>query len=382
MTNSSPPLCAAPAAPVAAAVARDPAAPAPRQVAVVDSNPVEAAWICSALLGLPGVRLHRYAEAGEFLVRLGAGWRPDLTLVDYRMPGLDGLQVGAALAGLGHAAAAPWMLMTGRIDDDADQRAREIGAADVLYKPLQAEPLRNRVRRALSSPHPAATPAKDCPSACGDADEAVLLEVLVRLARLRDDVTGTHLERMALYCVQIALSLEAPAHFVEDIRRAAPMHDIGKIGVPDHILNKPGRLEPHEREVMRRHPGFGAAVLQGGRSTAMAMAGRIALCHHERFDGQGYPQGLAGAAIPLEARIVAVADVFDALTTERPYKPAWTLEAAAQHIRDGAGAHFDPEVVAAFERALPQMARLLAELAQRGHEQTPLQEAARGVAAA
>ncbi|HNE17680.1 MAG TPA: HD domain-containing protein, partial [Rhodocyclaceae bacterium] len=154
--------------------------------------------------------------------------------------------------------------------------------------------------------------------------------------------------RMAHYSRLIAEQLGLGAEFCERLLSAAPMHDVGKVGTPDHILLKPGRLTDEEMAIMRQHASIGHDILKGSSSPMIQLAAEIALSHHEKFDGSGYPGGLTGEAIPLSGRIVAVADVFDALTSERPYKPAWALDRAVQFLKDGRGAHFDPACIDAF----------------------------------
>lgn len=181
--------------------------------------------------------------------------------------------------------------------------------------------------------------------------EAARRETLERLAlaaEYRDDDTLRHTERVGRCAALIARRMGLASKTIDELREAAPLHDVGKLGVSDTILLKPGRLTSEERESMQRHAAIGAAILAGSDSPVLNLAQEIALSHHERWDGAGYPFGLAGAAIPISARIVALADVFDALTHERPYKHAWPLNEALDEIRRLAGEHFDPEVVAAF----------------------------------
>jgi hypothetical protein len=188
-------------------------------------------------------------------------------------------------------------------------------------------------------------------SAFRDA-EAIRLDALHRLAlaaEYRDDNSPEHTQRVAALAARMARHLGEGDRAVWLVRQAAPLHDLGKIAIPDSILLKPGRLEPEEYEVVKTHAVLGARVLEGGDSELLAVAERIARSHHERWDGGGYPDGLAGEAIPLVARLVAVADVFDVLVHERPYKEAWSVEDAAGEIRAAAGAQFDPGVVAAFD---------------------------------
>ena len=182
--------------------------------------------------------------------------------------------------------------------------------------------------------------------------EAIRVDTLERLARAaeyRDDNSPEHTQRVAALAARMARQMGEGDRMVWLIRQAAPLHDLGKIAIPDSILLKPGRLEPEEFEVVKTHAVLGARVLSDGGSEVLAVAEQIARSHHERWDGDGYPDGLSGDAIPLVGRLVAVADVFDVLVHERPYKEAWTVEDAAREIRSGAGGQFDPDAVAAFD---------------------------------
>jgi putative two-component system response regulator len=180
-------------------------------------------------------------------------------------------------------------------------------------------------------------------------------ETLIRLALIaefRDSETSRHLQRMALYSRKLAETVGSDSDYQDRIYDASPLHDLGKIGIPDAILRKRGPLSPEEWEVMKTHPNIGARILQGTRSAVLAMGGEIALSHHERWDGSGYPGGLAGQDIPLSGRIVAVADVFDALTSQRCYKPAFALGESYELIRKQAGRHFDPWLIDALASCL------------------------------
>lgn len=196
------------------------------------------------------------------------------------------------------------------------------------------------------------------------------VEGLAKLAESRDPETGNHLVRMSLYSALLAEEMTGDAAYARDIHRFAPMHDIGKVGIADSVLLKPGRLDDDQRREMCRHPLIGGEVLRLSEER-MAEEGRsvfrlgieIAEAHHEKWDGSGYPHGLKGVTIPLSARIVAVADVFDALTSKRPYKEAWSVERALETLRKDAGSHFDPDVVAAFDRILPKVLEIHSRLA-------------------
>ncbi len=181
--------------------------------------------------------------------------------------------------------------------------------------------------------------------------KAASLDTIFRLARAaeyKDEDTGEHIQRMSHYSTAIARKMGLSEEFLEHILFAAPMHDVGKIGIPDAVLKKPGKLDAAEWEIMRQHTVMGARILSGSSAEFMKLAEVIALAHHEKWDGKGYPQGIKGADIPLGGRIVALADVFDALTSKRPYKEPMPLEKAFAIITEGRGSHFDPEAVDAF----------------------------------
>jgi putative two-component system response regulator len=288
---------------------------------------------------------------------------PDLVIVDYMMPDLDGLQFIAAFRKLPDRADIPVLMVTANDQKDIRYEALDGGANDFLNKPIDRVEFSARVRNML-----ALRTSRKCL-----ADHARHLEVLVeertaairerekelivrisRAAEFRDPETGAHIQRMAHYSALTARSLGLSEQQCALILEAAPMHDVGKIGIPDYILLKPGRLTHDEFEIMKGHARLGYELLSGSGSAVLQAGAEIARSHHEKFDGSGYPAGLAGEAIPQFGRIVAVADVFDALTSDRPYKKAWSLDDAARFLREGAGKHFDPACVEAFLQAWDQ----------------------------
>lgn len=198
------------------------------------------------------------------------------------------------------------------------------------------------------------------------ATRLAIVQRLGRAAEYKDNETGLHVIRMSHYSRLIAISAGLGKAWAEILLNASPMHDVGKIGIPDAILQKPGRLDAEEWATMQRHTEIGAEIIGEDGSALLDMAREVALCHHEKWDGSGYPRGLAGEDIPLAARIVAIADVFDALTSVRPYKQAWSVEQAIHLIREQAGKHFDPALVEAFFRCLPE----ILQLRDRWHDQT------------
>ena len=291
----------------------------------------------------------------------GLAWcaenRPDLVIVDYMMPELDGIEFIARLRQNNGCEDLPILMITANDDKEVRYEALQRGATDFLNKPVDRIEFSARVRNMLAlgaSRKKLADKAEWLASEVEKATRAVhareqeLLFRMSRAAEFRDPETGAHIQRMAHYSRLIADRLGLPADDQSLILRAAPMHDVGKIGIPDGILLKPGKLTPEEFDEMKRHTVIGHELLNGSESLVLQTAAIIAVSHHEKFDGSGYPYGLDGEDIPLFGRIVAVADVFDALTSVRPYKPAWPLERAEAYLREGAGSHFDPACINAF----------------------------------
>lgn len=282
---------------------------------------------------------------------------PDLVLIDYMMPEMDGLQFLQRFRALPGKTLIPVIMATADIDTDVRYKALQLSANDFLTKPVDKTELRARVtnllvlRKAqLQLTDRASWLADEIRKASKEivAREREAIHRLSRAAEYRDPETGAHLLRMADYSRLVASNFGLDAAEQMLIQDAAPMHDIGKVGIPDSILLKPGRLDNYEMTIMRTHSQIGADILKGSTSPLLQAAAAIALTHHEKYDGSGYPCRLQGEQIPLHGRIIAVADVFDALTSARPYKQAWELDRAAALIHDGAGSHFDPACVDAF----------------------------------
>lgn len=287
------------------------------------------------------------AEDGAQALQLVAQAQPDMVILDVVMPKLDGFAVCTQLRNELGLDTLPILMATGLNDEDSIDRAYAVGATDFVSKPLNLKLLAYRVRYLLR----AAEHLKELQRG-REQLRTSHLEIINRLgiaADYRDNETGKHIYRMSRYSELMARELGLDEEQRELILHAAPMHDIGKIGIPDQILLKPGRLTVEEFEQIKRHPLIGATMLAGDLSPLIQMAHTIALTHHEKWDGSGYPHGLVGEEIPLPGRICALADVFDALTTARPYKEAWSLERAVAEIHMGSGSHFDPQVVTAFE---------------------------------
>ena len=286
-----------------------------------------------------------FAKDGAKAVELAHAEKPDLILLDVMMPNMTGHEACRALKADAATREIPVIFVTAMADTEDEATGFELGAVDYIVKPVSPPIVRARVRTHLSLVR---------------MDELretrmQIIERLGRAAEYKDNETGLHVIRMSHYAQVLALAAGWSEIDAEELLTAAPMHDIGKIGIPDHILLKPGPLTPEEWTVMRSHPRIGADIIGEHRSTVLRLAREIALGHHEKWDGSGYPQGLAGEAIPMAARIVAIADVFDALTTARPYKKAWTVQAAVEQVQKDAGKHFDPMLVELFMGVLPQL---------------------------
>jgi putative two-component system response regulator len=285
-------------------------------------------------------------------------FQPDLICLDLHMPELDGFGVLEQLGALIPADTyLPILMLTGDSSSEALHRALSLGARDFVTKPFASREVLLRIRNLLE-PRFMHLELQQTNQRLEERVrertrelDLVRLEVLERLARaaeFRDDATGEHTRRVGKVAGLLAEAHGMGRAEVELIERAAPLHDLGKIGIPDQILLKAGKLSPEEFEVMKRHAAIGAAILSGGQSPLVAMAEEIARSHHERWDGSGYPAGLVRDAIPLPARIVAIADVFDALSHDRPYRAAWPVRQVVSAIQNDAGQQFDPQLTEAF----------------------------------
>ncbi len=281
---------------------------------------------------------------------------PDLVIVDYMMPDMDGLKFISAFRGMHGRDEVPILMVTANDQKDVRYEALLGGANDFLTKPIDRVEFSARARNMLSlrtgqkfladrAQHLAALVEEQTREIRGREKELIFR--MSRAAEFRDPETGAHIQRMAYYSQAIALGLGLDDAVQKLILEAAPMHDVGKIGIPDYILLKPGKLTPEEFEVMKGHTRLGHELLKDSGSEILRAGAQIAISHHEKFDGSGYPRGLKGHDIPIFGRIVAVADVFDALTSERPYKKAWSLEDARHFLEEGRGKHFDPLCVEA-----------------------------------
>ncbi|BAH38901.1 MAG TPA: two-component system response regulator [Gemmatimonas aurantiaca] len=291
-----------------------------------------------------------FARDGHKALELARTDPPDLVLMDIMMPGLSGYDVCRALKQDAFTEHIPIIFVTALADAANEQLGLDLGAVDYISKPFNPHIVKARVRTHLS---------------LVQANEVRLtrLQIVQSLGaagEFKDSETGLHVIRMSHYTRVLATAAGYGSQMADELFHAAPMHDIGKIGVPDAILQKAGPLTDEERRVMQQHTVIGSRIIGEHATGLLRMAATIARSHHEKWDGTGYPDRLAGEAIPHIARVVAVADVFDALTSARPYKEAWTVEAALLFMQQERGSHFDPELVDAFCHCLPEISQIRA----------------------
>lgn len=331
------------------------------RILIVDDKPANVALLEAILKG------EGYSEVTgvtdpRLVKELYEKWRFDIILLDIRMPHMSGFEVMEQLNEITGDDYLPILVLTAQSDVETKIRALENGARDFVTKPFERIEVTHRIRNMLE--------VRLMYNRRGWEKEIVEAQVrqrtqevvdtqlefirqLGRAGEYRDNETGMHVVRMSKSCQNLALNLGYSADFADLILHASPMHDVGKIGIPDNILLKPGKLEGAEWEVMKSHVEIGAEILSNHPAEIIQLARKIALTHHEKWDGSGYPNGLVGDEIPIEGRIAAICDVFDALTSERPYKEAWPVEKAVDLIREESGKHFEPRIVTEFLNILP-----------------------------
>ena len=291
-----------------------------------------------------------FAHNGREALAATKRCRPSLILLDIQMPDMDGYAVCQALKDNPDTEAIPVIFVTGLADIGNEARGFDAGAVDYIVKPLSPPIVRARIKTHLSL-----VQSSQLERSYRDA-----LTMLGIAGHYNDNDTGVHIWRMASFARVLAEACGWTAAEGERLEHAAAMHDTGKIGIPGEILRKPAKLDEAEWVIMRTHSRIGHDILSMSQAPVFQLAAKIALYHHERWDGSGYPEGLAGSAIPEAARIVAVADVFDALTMRRPYKDPWPIDKAVETLRASSGSHFEPRLVEQFETVLPRILEIKA----------------------
>jgi len=327
------------------------------EVVVVDDEALIAEYVARVIEELGNADVHVYSDP-EAAIRDWSDRLPDLVITDFQMPKLNGIELIQRLRSDPGAPQIPIIMVTADGQRETRHAALSAGASEFLRKPIDRDEVRIRARNMLalragqrSAERRADWLQKEVATATAaivEREEETILS-LARAMEYRDWETGGHIERMATYSRLIAECLDlGPDLDPERIFKAAPLHDVGKIGVPDHILLKPSSLTEVEFHEMQRHAEIGYEILRDCKGDILRLGSIIALTHHERLDGSGYPRGLKGDEIPLVGRIVAVADVFDALTTSRPYKKAWGFDAGFANLQEEAGVRYDADCVRVF----------------------------------
>lgn len=309
-----------------------------QKILVVDDMPINLR-LCKTILAKANYKIC-FAQSGEEALVRAKSEKPDLILSDVMMPNMDGFALCKALKSDPELANIPVIFVTALNEEIDETKGFDVGAVDFITKPISAARLLARVKNQLSLVQLASL----------EKAQRLVIQKLGLAAEYKDNETGLHIIRMSHYSQILGDAYGLSKAESELLYNAAPMHDIGKIGIPDNILSKPGKLTSSEWQTMQTHPTIGAKII-GDHDVPLLQAARIiALNHHERWDGSGYPSGLAGENIPLFGRIVAIADVFDALTSDRPYKKAWSIEETKQKLAQESGKHFDPKLVSLFLR--------------------------------
>ena len=286
-----------------------------------------------------------FANNGEKAIEAAINHHPDLILLDIMMPDMDGYQVCQELKSISQTEKIPVIFVTAMSDQDDETKGFDVGAVDYIQKPVSGPIVLRRVKTHLSLVR------------SQDLEDLVHASILMlgEAGHYNDTNTGEHIWRMADYAAAIAGAVGWSKNNIDVLRLAATLHDTGKIGIPDNILKAPRKLSSQEWDVMMTHTQIGHDILCNSDHPVFIMAAEISLGHHERWDGSGYPQKLNGKNIPESARIVAIADVFDALTMKRPYKEAWSIEDALEAIKGDTGTHFDPDIVSLFFEIIPEI---------------------------
>ncbi|MBF0472152.1 MAG: two-component system response regulator [Nitrospirae bacterium] len=303
----------------------------------------------------------KIATNGEKALKIAfSSSKPDLILLDIMMPGISGYDVCQKLKDNPDTRNVPVIFVTAMNEVTDEKKGLEMGAVDYITKPISPAIVLARVKTHLALYDQTRMLEHMVEQRTAELEKTrrQIIRRLGRASEFKDNETGNHVIRMSHYARLIAAAMGKSDEFVDILFNAAPMHDVGKIGIPDNVLLKPGKLDEEQWKIMRTHPKMGAEIIGTHSDELLKTAQIVSLTHHEKWDGSGYPNQLKGEEIPLMGRIIAIADVFDALTSDRPYKRAWTIEDAVRIIEEGAGTHFDPGLIAPFKSVLPDMIKI------------------------
>lgn len=341
----------------------------PTKILVVDDDPVNL-MLLETILQQLGYQVSKAVTGTEALEKAQKE-KPSIILLDIMLPDISGFEVCKTLKSKKELSTTPIVMVTALGDRESKLKGLEVGADEYLVKPIDRVELLLRVKNLLKVKayndylegikdlleREVNKRTQELQEAYKKLDNAYLeiIQRLGRAAEYRDDETGEHIQRMSRYCQVLAREIGLSLEEQKEILYASPMHDVGKIGIPDNILLKQGPLTKEEFEIMKRHTVIGAEILSGSQHPVLKMAETMALTHHERWDGKGYPHGLRGDEIPLEGRICGLADFFDACTSHRVYRPAMDNKEVLEVIKRESGKHFDPLIVEAFFDTLPEI---------------------------
>lgn len=324
-------------------------------ILIVDDTPVN-------ILVLKGMLLEDYsvleADSGEAALELLEHIRPDLILLDIMMPpGIDGYEVCRIVKSRQDIAAIPIIFVSALARTEDESHGFAVGAVDYITKPVKVDLVRARVKTYLALADQQRATEKQVRDRTYELEQnqRAAIQMLGEAGHYNDTDTGVHIWRMAAISAALARALNWSVEDVEVLELAASMHDTGKIGIPDSILKATGKFTAEQWEIMKTHAEIGHQILSKCNTPVFQMAAQVAYCHHEKWDGSGYPRGLSGKEIPEVARIVAIGDVFDALTMARIYKDAWTTEDAIAQLEKGSGQHFDPAMIDVFLSIMPEI---------------------------
>ncbi len=334
-------------------------------ILVVDDTPENIDILDAVLHDIYTVKAVRSGKQALNLLKKDP--KPDMVLLDIMMPEMNGYEVCRQMKKDPRTADIPIIFITALSDREDEKKGLNLGAVDYITKPINPSITKVRIKTHLSLHNQNLELEKKVQERIKELNETRLsiIRQLGRAAEFKDNETGLHIIRMSHYASLIAESMSGgPNEWTNLMFQAAPLHDVGKIGIPDKIMLKPGKLDDDEFRLMQKHPLYGAEIIGEHEAKLLILAKEIALTHHEKFDGSGYPHGLAGEDIPISGRIVAIADVFDALMSKRPYKEAWTIEKTLAYIKENSNKHFDPVVVEHFLKVLPEILKINEKFAE------------------